>query len=332
MWSASRRPLRSAMAGGFLGLLRGWWRLWLCLSCSCQSIELACGCAQGPWLHACAKRAKIRIAAAPHICRTHRSAMFLAGHIRQTRGFTMLPESSICQTSYFAMWLASRMRQTLGFAMPPASDINQTPCCAIPVFSKPCLEDVAFCNASSKQHGSIYVTFATCNLLSWLIPQLSSCTAASRIASRFCWFALLAYLVIYLHGLDFGLARAPRRLARSTCSYNGLLSCSVCSFAKTLCSAKLASHIRERAQDCKLYPPNHTICDVPCESHSLSIAFRDVSCKQHLQDIRFCLGLCRSALVVRLMAFLALLFVLLPVSWRSVLSCSGCARPCTEMS
>ena len=136
-------------------LLRGWWRLWLCLSCSCQSIELACGCAQVPWLHACAKRVTIRIAAAPHICRTHRSAMFLAGHIRQTRGFTMLPESSICQTSYFAMWLASRMRQTLGFAMPPASDINQTPCCAIPVFSKPCLEDIAFCNASSKQHGSI---------------------------------------------------------------------------------------------------------------------------------------------------------------------------------
>ena len=45
MWSASCRTLRSAMAGGFLGLLRGSWRLWLCLSCSCQSVELGCCCA-----------------------------------------------------------------------------------------------------------------------------------------------------------------------------------------------------------------------------------------------------------------------------------------------
>ena len=37
-----------------------------------------------PWLRACAQRAKIRIAAATHICRTHRLAMFLAGLIRQT--------------------------------------------------------------------------------------------------------------------------------------------------------------------------------------------------------------------------------------------------------
>ena len=146
------------------------------------------------------------------------------------------------------MCLASRIHQTLGFAMPT----NQAPCCAIPVFSKPCLEEVAFCNASSKQHGSIHITFPTCSLLSWLIPQLSSCKAASQIASRFCWFALLAHLVIYPHGLHFGLAQAPRRLARSTCRDNFLLSCSVCSFAKTLCSAKLTSLIRERAWDCKL--------------------------------------------------------------------------------
>ena len=45
MWSASRRTQRSAMAGGSLGLLHGWWLLWLCLSCSCQSIELVCCCA-----------------------------------------------------------------------------------------------------------------------------------------------------------------------------------------------------------------------------------------------------------------------------------------------
>ena len=121
-----------------------------------------------------------------------------------------------------------------------------------------------------------------------------------------------------LMGWTAGLARASRRLARSTCSYNGLLSCPVCLFAKTRCFAKLPSHIRERARDCKLYPPNHTICDASCESHSLSIVFCDVSCKQ-LQDIRFCLGLCRSALVVWLMAFLALLFVPLPVNWRSAL-------------
>lgn len=48
-----------------------------------------------PWLHACAKRAQIRIAAAPHICRTRRFAMFLAGHIRQTPG-QHLPNVVLC--------------------------------------------------------------------------------------------------------------------------------------------------------------------------------------------------------------------------------------------
>ena len=187
------------MAGGFLGLLRGWWLLWLCLSFSCQSIELACCCVLAARMRAESK--------SPNSCRnphsrTHQFAMSLAGHIQQTPRFTMLPESSIRQPSHFAMWLASHIRQTLGFAVPPASHINQTPRCAIPVFSKPCLEDVAFCNASSKQRGSIYITFATCSLLSWLFLQLSSCTAACRIASRFCWVALLAYLAIYPHGPD----------------------------------------------------------------------------------------------------------------------------------
>ena len=126
------------------------------------------------------------------------------------------------------------------------------------------------------------------------------------------------------------LARASRRLARSMCNYSVLLPCSVWAFAKDVVFREASkAHSLKGAELQAMSAKQYTLrCFLRATFAKHCILRRVLQAASAKHTLLMWLVLFYNG--CGLMAFQAFLFVLLSVNWRSVLSCLGCARPCTE--